>query len=172
MRINSKKISYLCPKALIPSFFAFLSTLAIASIPLSKSSTGGPNESLTKWWQGELNKFRRCEGLMSKKIPGITIVCSLRSSSKNVCVREQSYVYDQSWIHWQEGSGSLNSPVHYLGVPAIFLNSTRYKTSHAVERLHPGEGLWVSLKHGLASSWSAFGARLVRSSRVSDREEG
>jgi hypothetical protein len=51
---------------------------------------GGPNEIRTKWWHGELNRLRRCEGLMSKKIPGITIVCSFSSSSKKVYVQKKN----------------------------------------------------------------------------------
>ena len=75
---------YPCPNPLTPSFLALLNILPIASKPLSRSASGGPNEILIKWWHGELNRLRRWEGLMSKKIPGITIVCSLRSSSKKV----------------------------------------------------------------------------------------
>lgn len=57
----------------------------------------------TKWWHGDENKSRRCDGLISKKIPsertvhkwrqiefdqqnipGTTIVFSLNNSSKKV----------------------------------------------------------------------------------------
>jgi hypothetical protein len=38
----------------------------------------------TKWWHGDVKRSRLCEGLISKKIPGTTIVFSFKSSSKNV----------------------------------------------------------------------------------------
>ena len=38
----------------------------------------------TKWWHGDLKRSRLCEGLISKKMPGTTIVFSFKSSSKNV----------------------------------------------------------------------------------------
>ena len=34
----------------------------VASAPLSSCSSGGPNEIRTKWWHGELNRFRRFAG--------------------------------------------------------------------------------------------------------------
>jgi len=55
----SRLFLYPCPIPRKPSFLALLNNLSMASKPLSRSSSGGPNESLTKWWQGELKRFRR-----------------------------------------------------------------------------------------------------------------
>ena len=57
---------------------------------MSRSFNGGPNERRTKWWHGEWNKFLRCAGLISKKMPGMTIVFSFNNSSKNVWCPRQS----------------------------------------------------------------------------------
>lgn len=50
-----------------------LLSLEVSDSPRSSSARGGPYDKRTKWWQGDENILRRCEGFRSKKAPGVTM---------------------------------------------------------------------------------------------------